>query len=1205
MAFIEDDETLQAFKEESREHLDGIESDLLAIEEGGANIDPELVNKVFRAMHSIKGGAGFLGLDAVKSLAHAAEDLLNKVRNAELVPTAPVVSSLLDAADGLNRLLNLPKGAEEIDISSQLAALHAMLSPTAVTAPPTAAPPPPSSAAIIEDDETMQAFKEESREHLDGIESDLLAIEEGGANLDHELVNKVFRAMHSIKGGAGFLGLDAVKSLAHAAEDLLNKVRNAELVPTAPVVSSLLNAADVLNRLLNLPKGAGEIDISSPLAALHEMLSPPAAPAPPSAPTPTAAVPPTSVGSAAVDALLTSHTAEMVDARLAGHKIFILEYDLINDLEPKGISPMTVLHDLGGIGQTIAVQVDDEAVGDLGTEPDAWRLPVHVLFSTLMDKDMLISFANLPAERTHEIPAESTAMDATPAEPVPAPTPPASQAPSRPPPPPPPPPPPASPAPPAPQATPKPSPAGNEQATVSADSSIRVNVRILDNLMTLAGELVLTRNQFLQIVHSPDPQDFDTVSQRLDLVTSELQEAIMTTRMQPVGNVFNKFKRVVRDLAQKLGKEIELILEGGEVEMDKTIIEALTDPLTHLVRNSVDHGIEMPAKRKEAGKPPTGTLRLTAFHEGGQVIIEIADDGAGIDTARLKEKVMGMGTHDKAQLEAMQEHELLRLIFLPGLSTAKEVTEVSGRGVGMDVVHANLSKVGGVFDIASKLSRGTTITIKLPLTLAIIPSLIVTVAGERYAIPQVNMVELVRVPAAKVKDRIEKIGSALVMRLRGELLPLIRLDEILGITERSYHDQQEQQAKTCRRRHIEDRRGLQPVDGEVAEIEMVADDQLTASQTVREKREWVDRRCSPHSAVNILVVSVGKFHYGLIVDKLLDSEEIVVKPLGSHLRKCQIYAGATIQGDGKVALILDVVGISKVMNLSSVSDRVRGKGQQEAASIRNDAQTLLIVRNSPNEQMAIPLSLVSRIEKISARQIEITGGRRNMQYRNASLPLFTVDQAATVAPLNGQATHYYVVVFPFGEREVGVMVSEIIDIIKVAVDVDDATHKQPGIMGSAIILQQITMLVDLFGIVATVMPDWLKHTSIAAPENGKGQNILVVEDSKFFNKQICDFVSAAGYTTFSAMDGVEALAVLEKQSIDLVLTDIEMPNMDGLELTTRIRADLRWAKLPIIALTSVAGEAAEKRGLKAGINEYMIKLDREKTIHNINRYLRR
>jgi len=1037
--------------------------------------------------------------------------------------------------------------------------------------------------AFIDDDETLQSFKEESHEHLDGIESDLLAIEEAGADIDLELVNKVFRAMHSIKGGAGFLGLNAVKTLAHAAEDLLNKIRNKTLVPTTPVISSLLDAADLVNRLLNQPKGAVELDISGPLAALNSILLP--APAQAASPGVANATKPSTPGQlTSCQILLAEHSAEIADSRMGGLGIFVLEYDRSANGEQQDLSA-TIQSTLGSIGQVLGIQTDDSSA--------ASPQPTYVLYSTMMDKDMLVSFVSLPLERIHEIqeqaePAPDALVPTVEPNPIPAPVAEESPSPS--------------------QSTspPKKNEAADsaEQAKTGTDSSLRVNVKILDNLMTLAGELVLTRNQFLQIVHSSRQQDFDAVSQRFDLVTSELQEAIMSTRMQPVGNVFNKFKRVVRDLAQKMGKEIDLVLEGGEVEMDKTIIEALADPLTHLVRNSVDHGIETPDKRTAAGKKPFGTLQIKAFHEGGQVIIEIVDDGGGIDTARIKEKVLSMGTHDKSLIDAMQEHELLRLIFLPGLSTAKEVTEVSGRGVGMDVVHANLSKVGGVFDIASKLGKGTTITIKLPLTLAIIPSLIVSVATERYAIPQVNMVELVRVPASKVKERIERIGEALVIRLRGELLPLISLAEALGIERRYYHDPEEQRDKPCRRQRTEDRRSFTlPSGADSDSLTSAGFGVTTVPEVNQENRAGTDRRTSPHSAVNILVVSVGKFHYGLIVDKLLDSEEIVVKPLGSHLRQCQVYAGATIQGDGRVALILDVVGISKVMNLSSVSDRVRARGPQETERINPDAQTLLLVRNSPQEQLAIPLNLVSRIEKIRRDQVELTGGRRNMQYRGATLPLFSINEAAAVAPLQEDSSHLYVVAFPFGEREAGIMVSEIIDIITVTVVIDDTTHKQPGIMGSAIIMQQITMLVDLFGIVAAVMPEWIRHTRLGI-DNGQGQHILVVEDSPFFNHQICGFVSDAGYKAFSATDGVEGLALLEREKIDLILTDIEMPNMDGLEFTTRVRADARWSGLPIIAVTSLSGEAAEKRGLKAGVNEYLVKLDQEKVIHTVKRYLK-
>ncbi|MBU4262523.1 MAG: chemotaxis protein CheW [Proteobacteria bacterium] len=1034
--------------------------------------------------------------------------------------------------------------------------------------------------AFIDDDETLQSFKDESHEHLDGIENDLLAIEEAGADIDLELVNKVFRAMHSIKGGAGFLGLNAVKTLAHAAENLLNKIRNKDLVPTTPVISGLLDAADLVNRLLNQPKGAVELDISGPLAALNSILSPESDQAAPPPGVSHANKPGTPGQPASWQGLLTEHSAEIADNRLGGFGIFVLEFERSSDGEQQGLSP-TIQTTLESIGQVLGSQTDDSSA--------ASPQPTYVLYATMMERDMLVSFAGLPPERVHEIQEQAEPAPASPVptvEPSPIPAPVAEESPS-------------------------PSPSKNvaadsaPQTKAGTDSSLRVNIKILDNLMTLAGELVLTRNQFLQIVHSSHQQIFDAVSQRFDLVTSELQEAIMCTRMQPVGNIFNKFKRVVRDLAHKLGKEIDLVLEGGEVEMDKTIIEALTDPLTHLVRNSVDHGIETPDKRTAAGKTPCGTLQIKAFHEGGQVIIEIVDDGGGIDTARIKEKVLSMGTHDKSQIEAMQEHELLRLIFLPGLSTAKEVTDVSGRGVGMDVVHANLSKVGGVFDIASKLGKGTTITIKLPLTLAIIPSLIVSVGTERYAIPQVNMVELVRVPASKVKQRIERIDEALVIRQRGRLLPLISLAEALGIEKRYYQVPKTKQVKVCQRQLIEDRRSCTAPSGEDSENLTSAGFGVTTgvSEVNQENRESPDRRTSPQSAVNIVVVSVGKFHYGLIVDKLLDSEEIVVKPLGSHLRQSQLYAGATIQGDGKVALILDVVGISKFMNLSSGSVRVRDRGPQETERINPDAQTLLLVRNSPKEQLAIPLNLVSRIEEIQRDQVELTGGRSNMQYRGSTLPLFSINEVAKVAPLQEDSSNLYVVVFPFGEREAGIMVSEIIDIVTVIGGLDDTTHKQPGIMGSVIIMKKITMLVDLFGIVAAMMPEWIRHTSLGT-KSGQGQHILVVEDSPFFNRQICGFVSDAGYKVFSATDGVEGLALLEREKIDLILTDIEMPNMDGLEFTARVRTDARWSGMPIIAVTSLNSEAAEKRGLKAGVNEYMIKLDREKVIHTINSYLK-
>ncbi|MBU0909231.1 MAG: Hpt domain-containing protein, partial [Proteobacteria bacterium] len=385
--------------------------------------------------------------------------------------------------------------------------------------------------AFIDDDETLQSFKDESHEHLEGIESDLLAIEEAGADIDLELVNKVFRAMHSIKGGAGFLGLNAVKTLSHAAENLLNKIRNKELVPTTPVISSLLDAADLVNRLLNQPKGAVELDISGPLAALNSILSPESDQAAPPDVSP-ANKADTPGQPASWQGLLTEHSAEITDNRMGGFGIYVLEFERSSDVEQPGLSP-TIQTTIESIGQILAIQTDDSSA--------ASPQPTYVLYATMMERDMLVSFAGLPPERVHEIREQAEPAPASPAptvEPNPIPATVAEESPST--------------------SPPRKNVAADSagQAKAGTDSSLRVNIKILDNLMTLAGELVLTRNQFLQIVHSSHQQIFDAVSQRFDLVTSELQEAIMSTRMQPVGNIFNKFKRVVRDLAHKLGKEI-------------------------------------------------------------------------------------------------------------------------------------------------------------------------------------------------------------------------------------------------------------------------------------------------------------------------------------------------------------------------------------------------------------------------------------------------------------------------------------------------------------------------------------------------------------------------------------------------------------------------------------------------------------------------
>ena len=1055
--------------------------------------------------------------------------------------------------------------------------------------------------AMIEDEETLLAFIEESKEHMDGIESDLLTIEEDGENIDEELVNKVFRAVHSIKGGAGFLGLEKVKVVAHAAENLLNLVRNKELVPTPDRISVLLESFDLLNSLINDTTNSNEVDVTEQIAALENAADSSVTNVEKKIPGDNTASDLIKIGTPDQPELFTINKTELAQNLKGGNNLYILEYDMIKDIEAKDKIPLDVINDLIQTGNFFDSKVDTEKVGRLEDNQEDMHIPFYALFATIMDKDILTGFIGLDESCVYPISVDKTVLAdyeaGTESMPVQSVTPSCDEtAPSQ-------------------AVTAKPLDAPAESMPAAAknkksslppvkkmikESSIRVNVQILDNLMTMAGELVLTRNQLVQAVTSDNQQGIDTVSQRLDLVTSELQEAIMSTRMQPIGNVFHKFKRVVRDLSKSLDKQINLIIEGEDVELDKTIIEAIGDPLTHLVRNSVDHGIELPETRISNGKDAEGLLRLSAYHEGGQVLIAIEDDGAGINTAKLKEKALAGGTYDQGQLETMSEKELAKLIFMPGLSTAEQVTDVSGRGVGMDVVHTNLTELGGIIDIETAPGVGTTITIKLPLTLAIVPSQIITAGRDRFAIPQVNLVELVRIPASQVKERIEKIGSALVMRLRGDLLPLVRLSDALKI-KKTYVDPGTEEETADRRLNIEDRRGIirdwdTPLETDSESGENRED--------LNERRDSNDRRKSPASAYNVVVLSAGDFHYGLIVDSLLDSEEIVVKPLGGHLRECKAYAGATIQGDGRIAVILDVVGLSNIMNLSTVAENIKTRKHLQESTEKGgeDSQSLLIVLNTPEEQMAIPLGLVSRIEKIKTTDVEITGGRRNIQYRGGSLPLFSIDEVANVG--RHEDVNCYVVVFPIGGKEVGVLVSDIVDILDTTEKVDDISHRQPGILGSMIISDKITLLIDLYGVVTSVMPEWAVLT---AEHSGRaesdGYNILIVEDSRFFMNQINEFVAESGYATFQAEDGVEALQVLEENHIDLILTDIEMPNMDGLELSRRVRSDDRWQKMPIIAVTSVAGEAAEQRGREAGIDAYLIKLDREQIISKIHEYL--
>jgi two-component system, chemotaxis family, sensor kinase CheA len=545
--------------------------------------------------------------------------------------------------------------------------------------------------------------------------------------------------------------------------------------------------------------------------------------------------------------------------------------------------------------------------------------------------------------------------------------------------------------------------------------TIRVGVNLLDKLMTLVGELVLARNQLLQFSNTLEDANLQGVSQRMNLIATELQEEVMKTRMQPIGNIWNQFPRTVRDVALSCGKEVRIEMEGKETELDKTIIEAIKDPLTHLVRNSVDHGIELPADRVKAGKDRIGRLMLRAFHEGGQVNIEISDDGAGLNRDRIRQKAIERGLATAEQARRLSDREIYNLIFLPGFSTAQKVTNVSGRGVGMDVVKTNVEKIGGTVDVQSKPGQGTTVRIKIPLTLAIIPALVVTCAKQRFAIPQVNLTELVQAEAgANATRKIEMVHGAPVYRLRGRLLPLLYLDKELQI-----HS-----------------------NGKVADED---------------------------GAINIVVLQAGERQFGLVVDEINDTQEIVVKPLRKQLKGIKTFAGASIMGDGKIALILDVMGVAQRSGvISEARDRALAEKAAEMAEKTAEKKTFLVFAGPDDARMAIPIGTLDRLESLPNSQVERSGEQWVAQYRGQILPLVHLGYALMERrsgrrhpkPATDADGSHAVLVCHSEGQSVGIVVERILDIVEDTAEVHHPASRW-GVLYSAVINGRVTELLDV------------------------------------------------------------------------------------------------------------------------------------------------
>jgi two-component system chemotaxis sensor kinase CheA len=659
---------------------------------------------------------------------------------------------------------------------------------------------------------------------------------------------------------------------------------------------------------------------------------------------------------------------------------------------------------------------------------------------------------------------------------------------------------------------------------VAVAQTLRVNVDVLESLMTLVSELVLTRNQLLQLSRAREDSALTGPLQRLSHITSELQEGVMKTRMQPIGNAWKGLPRLVRDLARELGKKIELDMRGAETELDRQVLEMIRDPLTHMVRNSGDHGLEGPAERREAGKPEAGRITLDAYHEGGHIIIEVGDDGRGLPVEKIRAKALAQGLATEQELAGMGERDIQRFIFRAGFSTAAAVTSVSGRGVGMDVVRTNVEKIGGTIDLRSREGKGTTFLIKIPLTLAIVSALIVEAGGERFAIPQIGVVELVR-----AGDGVTHIKDAPVLRLRDRLLPLVSLSRLLRLEEKSNTE---------------------------------------------------------HGGF-VVVTQVGQNLFGIIVDRVFDTEEIVVKPVAPILRHVTMFSGNTILGDGSVIMILDPNGIARATGVGAEGVQEDRRGAAVTSASSNEKMSLLLFRAGGGGPHAVPLGLVARLEDLPAERIEMSHGRPVVQYRGALMPLVPISDGWMPPEPGGRQA---VLVFNDGGRAMGLAVDEILDVVEETLKIENG-QERAGYLGTAVIAGRATEVIDCAWWLRQAGDDWF---GAQRPADARRSRLLIVEDSAFFRNMLVPALGAAGFEVVAAATGTQALRLREAgETFDAIVSDIEMPELDGLGLARAARDGGPWHETPLIALTSHTDEAAVLRSREAGFDRHVPKFDRD------------
>jgi two-component system chemotaxis sensor kinase CheA len=896
----------------------------------------------------------------------------------------------------------------------------------------------------------VQEFLIESFESLGSISDELTTYEQNPN--DKDLLNSIFRKVHTLKGSASFLGLKKLQEITHAAESVLDFIRDDVITLNAELIDVFLECFDSCLELLKcIEQTTQENDKNyAPLAGK-------------------------------LTALLEKSANASGNIRGEGSKIHnsLLDQDKVIPIK--------------------VVEVKKEEPKPAEVKKVESPIPVEVKKEEKVEKVIKM-------EKTE---TKTTAASDHEGE-------------------------------------------GAKSSGGITDSVVRVNVQLLDKIMNVVGELVLNRNQILQFANTSESGDLHRLCQQLNIITTELQNDIMTTRMQPVGSVLSKFERIVRDLARSQNKRIKLDIIGKETELDKTLLEAIKDPLTHLIRNSVDHGCELPEKRRARGKNEEGKIVIKSYHEGGQVTIEISDDGNGINPQIVSDKAVQKGLYTQEQIQKLTPKQILNIIFLPGFSTAEQVTNISGRGVGMDVVKSNIEKIGGSVDVNSNLGEGSTFKLKIPLTLAIVQVIVIQASNETFAIPQVSLVELVRLEHDDQKSHLEVLHGSEFFRLRGNLIPVFRLGESLHL----------------------------------------------AKNTTR-----------TDDGTNIVILNADGRIYGLIVDEILNTEEIVVKPLSNKFKDLTYFAGATIMGDGKVALIVDAQGFFHSVD--------KGHGQAVEKIIEdvdnlkqfaNDEQEVLLCGLGDQRNYAIPLLLVSRLEEFQAEHIEWTGEQAVIKYGNVPMPLINIEKTLKLKGYSllesikkNPSSIVPCVVVKVRNQFFGFVVDAIRDIAISEGGISSDSVDRDGLLGTIFVTQKTITLLDIHGIVGMQK---LGKNIFAKKENVNHAKILLVEDSPLYRKIVKDYLEDNGHEVTVKINGQEALSYLNSDAVvDLIITDIEMPIMDGFEFSREVRASSKkFATTPIIALSTRVSQQDKEKGVAVGFNQHLEKLNKEEVLHTVNSF---